>query len=313
MPAAETASGRSGLSRGHGAAAFALLIFAWASQPLFLKYFTGYLDGWTVNGVRYGMAVAIWLPYLLFHVHRGGLTPGIYRDAWIPAGCHLFGQICWGLSPYYNDASVMHFIGRSTFLFMIIFGFFLLHEERLLFVRPVFWLGVAGTIAGVLFMYAGGTDIGSTSPLGVLLLLGAGAGWASYGVTIKKYMHRHRARLSFAVISLYTAPALWVAMFLMGDWAQIAHVPLPTWGWIFASAVTGIALAHVMLYVVLKQYGPIVSDGVFQLIPFVTVVGAYILFGERMTPLQWVGGCVLIGAAYALLLAKRAAGTPPGA
>lgn len=312
MPTADSAGVGSTLHGRHGTIAFILVILTWASMPLFLKHFTQFLDGWTVNGLRYGIAVLIWLPYLIVHIRSHALTPGIYKDAWIPAGCHIFGQVCWGLSPYHNDASIMHFIGRSTFLFMILFGFLLLHEERKLFVRPVFWLGVAGTIGGVLCMYAGGSEQGSTSLLGVLLLLGAGAGWAAYGVTVKKYMGRHSARLSFAVISMYTAPVLIAIMFLMGDWRLIGDLSVPTWGWMVLSAITGIAMAHVLLYVVLKQYGPIVSDGVFQLIPFITVLGAYVLFGERMTPLQWVGGLILIGAAYALLLAKREAATQPG-
>lgn len=305
MSTADVTPPAASMRRGHGALAFILVILTWASMPLFLKHFTHFLDGWTVNGLRYSIAVLMWLPYLLYYVRRGSLNPRIFRDAMIPAGCHAFGQICWGLSPYYNDASVMHFIGRSTFLFMIVFGFLLLHEERKLIARPVFWLGVAGTVAGVLLMYRGGAAYGNTSPLGVLLLLGAGAGWAAYGVTVKKFMGRHGARISFAVISLYTAPVLIAIMFLFGDWTLIARLTLPTWGWLVLSAITGIAMAHVLLYVVLKQYGPIVTDGVFQLIPFITVFGAYLLFGERMSGMQWAGGCVLIGAAYALLTAKR--------
>lgn len=171
--------------------------------------------------------------------------------------------------------------------------------------QGAFWLGALGTVAGVLFMYQGGAEVGSTSIVGVLLLLGAGMGWAAYGVTIKKFMGAHGARQSFAVVSLYTAPGLWLMMALWGDSSVIAGLAWSTWGWLVLSAVLGIALAHVLLYVVVKQFGPIVSDGVFQLIPFVTVVGAYILFDEAMTGLQWIGGCVLILAAYALLLAKR--------
>lgn len=300
-----TADGGNAVRHGRGAAAFVLVILSWASMPLFMKHFTAYMDGWTMNGVRYSVAVLVWCPYLIWQIRQGRLTPGLFKDALIPAGCHMFGQICWGLAPYYNDASIMHFIGRSTFLFMILFGFWLLHEERKLIARPVFWLGVAGTVIGVLCMYRGGATYGNTSVLGVLLLLGAGMGWASYGVMIKKYMGRHRARMSFAVVSLYTVPGLLTLMFLLGDWSVIPQWDATIWSLLVVSALLGIALAHVLLYVVLKQYGPIVSDGVFQLIPFVTVLGAYILFGERMSPLQWVGGCILIGASYALLLAKR--------
>ena len=302
---ADVTGASSSLNRAQATSAFVLVVLTWASMPLFMKYLTAYMDGWVMNGLRYSIAVLIWLPYLAFQWRAGRLTQGLFRDALAPALCHWFGQACWGLSPYHNDASIMHFIGRSTFFFMIMFGFILLKEERRLMRQGAFWLGALGTVAGVLFMYQGGAEVGSTSIVGVLLLLGAGMGWAAYGVTIKKFMGAHGARQSFAVVSLYTAPGLWLMMALWGDSSVIAGLAWSTWGWLVLSAVLGIALAHVLLYVVVKQFGPIVSDGVFQLIPFVTVVGAYILFDEAMTGLQWIGGCVLILAAYALLLAKR--------
>lgn len=294
-------------SRHAGAAAFSLVILSWASMPLFLKYLTGYLDGWTVNGLRYTVSILLWTPFILIQIKRGAWVRSLWRDAWIPACGHAFGQVCWGLAPYHNDASIMHFIGRSTFLFMIVFSFLFLHEERKLIARPIFWLGVAGTVAGVLLMYFGGASHGGTSLTGVLLLLGAGAGWATYGVAVRRNMGYYSAPVTFGAISLYSAPVLLIMMFGLGDWRAAADLPLPAWGWLTLSAVTGITLAHVLLYVVIRRYGPIVSDGVFQLIPFLSVLGASLLFGERMSGLQWTGGLVMVGAAYALLAAKREA------
>ena len=301
MPDAETSR------RANGPIAFTLLILTWSSAPLFLKHFTQFLDGWTVNGIRYSVAALIWLPFLVMQQRRGKVTPGLYKAACIPAACHIISQVCWGLSPYHNDASIMHFIGRSTFLFMIVLSFLFLREERLLLRRPVFWLGVTGTIIGILSMYAGGARTGSTSPLGVALLLGTGLGWALYGVTVKKYLSVFGSRESFAVVSLYTVPVHLTLLFGVGEWQAMAGVQLQTWMLMLLAALLTTALAHVLLYEVLRQYGPIVSDGVFQLIPFGTVLGAYLLFGERLTALQWSGGLMLVAAAYALILAKRQA------
>jgi drug/metabolite transporter (DMT)-like permease len=291
-----------------GRLAFPLLIITWASTPLFLKHFTHHLDAWTVNGVRYTVAALLWLPFVLLCHRRGELSTDLFRAALYPAASHILAQICWGLAPYYNDASIMHFIGRSTFLFMILLSFLLLHEERRLISRPVFWLGVAGTLAGVVLMYLGGARSGSTSLIGILLLLCTGFGWAAYGVSVKKFMIHYGARISFAVVCLYTAPILLALMAAFGTPTELRHLSAPNWSLIILAAILSTALAHVLLYEVLKQYGPIVSDGVFQIIPFVTVLGAHLFLGEQMTRLQWFGGLVLIGAAYALLLARRQAG-----
>ncbi len=42
--------------------------------PIFLRYFTDYLDAWTVNGVRYSIGALFWLPFLLF-LERDPVTP----------------------------------------------------------------------------------------------------------------------------------------------------------------------------------------------------------------------------------------------
>ncbi len=286
------------------ASAFTIVVLSWASMPLFLKYLTAYLDGWTVNGLRYFVAVLVWSPAIVILARRGELTRALFRNAWIPACGHTVGQVCWGLAPYHNDASIMHFIGRSTFLFMIVFSFLFLHEERRLIGRPVFWVGVAGTVLGVFFMYWGGAGHGGTSLLGIALLLGAGAGWATYGVSVKRNMNQYSSYATFGVIGLYSLPVLLLMMFGLGEWQEMFQMPRVAWGWLVLSALTGILLAHILLYVVIRQYGPIVSDGVFQLIPFLSVVGAFILFDERMTPLQWGGGVIMVIAAYALLKAK---------
>ena len=280
-------------------------VLIWSSMPLFLKHFTHILDAWTVNGTRYTVAVLFWLPAVLWSYRTKIRGTGILRAAILPAVFHAGGQICWALSPYYNDASVMHFIARASFLFVMLFGFLLLAEERVLMRRPLFWIGAAGTITGVFFMYVGGVGTGSITPVGMVLLLATAACWALYGIMIKRCMHAYSVRMSFGVISIYTVPVLWVLMFAFGDWRQLADVGPNDWALLVFSGLGGIALCHVLLYVVIRHLGPIITDGTFQLIPFLTVLGAWLLFEERMSVMQWAGGILLVAAAYFFIMTRH--------
>ncbi len=284
------------------------VIIIWSSIPLFLKHFTGILDAWTVNAIRYVLAALFWLPYVLREYRTRIRGTRLLVDAIWPAIFHTVGQALWALAPYYNDASIMHFIGRMSFLFSMLFGYILLKQERGLFRQPLFWAGAAGTFAGIVLMYVGGVGEGSTSPLGLAILIATAASWAMYGVSVRRRLRAYSARLGFGVISLYTAPMLLLVMFLWGDWTRAAHVDAWNGFLIAVSAIGGISLGHVLLYKAIQHIGPIVTDGAFQLLPFLTAVGAMFLLGEAMTGLQWTGGVFLVAAAYALLMTKT---TPP--
>lgn len=285
--------------------ALALTILAWAMAPLVLKYFTGVMDGWTVNGLRYLFTAVFWLPLVV--ARRREIPPGrnIWRDAWIPAMFHMLGQAGWGLAPYYNDASVMNFVSRASFLLTIVAGFWLLRGERRLARRPLFWVGVVATLGGLVAMFAGGLHAGNTSVRGMGILLWTSACWSLYAVQVRKRMHGYPARLAFGAVSILVVPGLTVALFLFGDWRAMFALTTAQWALLAVSAWIGIALGHVLFYQALRALGPVVAEGSLSLIPFVTFLAAHLVFGERLTRGQWLGGLLLIGAVFALLHARR--------
>ena len=280
-------------------------IFIFASIPIFLKSFTDDLDAWTVNGIRYTCAALIWAPYV-WRQRRNYDHDGvvIWKAALLPALANMASQTGWALAPYYNDASVISFIIRCAFGFTILFGFFFLHEERSLLRRPVFWLGCAGIVAGVFALYWGGVQLENMTPLGIAILVVNAACWGLYAVMVKKYVSMFPARLSFGVISLYTAAGLIVMALCLGDIGEMATVTPATYGWMALSAVLGIAVGQVLLYRAIYTVGPVVTEGAFSLVPFVAAIAAFIILGEQLSGLQWTGGIVLALSSLALVRAK---------
>lgn len=288
--------------------ALAATIAAWASVPLVLKYFATHtrLDGWTVNGLRYLFTSIFWLPFVV-RMAKGdpAACKGVVRAAWVPALLHMVGQASWGLAPYFNDASVMNFVSRISFLLTLVAGFWLLREERALSRSPLFWIGVAGSIVGLLAMFEGGLHTGNTSLPGMLLILGASTCWAFYAVFVRKRMQDYPARLGFGVVSLLVVPGLTALMFTFGDWRAAQDLTVQQWILLAVSGWIGISMGHVLYYHAVRTLGPIVSEGSLAMIPFVTAMLGGMLLGEHLLPSQWTGGTLLVAASLCLLAAKR--------
>lgn len=284
--------------------ALGIAILFWAGVPLLLKLFTHRLDAWTVNGLRYTFAALFWLPFVIRHRRDVPTGRNIWKDAIPPAACHAIGQMLFGLTPYFNDATVINFVSRSSFLFVTLFGFFMLREERPLAHDPLFWVGVAGTLAGLVAMFFGGLGTSSTSAAGMGILLATAALWGLYSVLVRKFMRGYNVRLAFGVVSLYAAPSLLALMFAVGQWKPILHLEVSLWILIWISAIAGIALGHVLFYRAIHALGPITSEGSLLLIPFVTSVLAFFTLGERLGHLQWIGGLILVFGCLFLILAK---------
>ena len=99
-------------------ASLVVAILCWGSIPIFLRYFTNFLGPWTVNGIRYSTAAVFWLPFVLVLWPRSrrdassaGRSP--WRDALVPFLVNVFGQVGYGVSPYFLPASTTWFTNSS--------------------------------------------------------------------------------------------------------------------------------------------------------------------------------------------------------
>ena len=280
------------------------MVVCWASVPLFLKHFTANLDAWTVNAVRYGVASVLLLPFAISCCRHPVAGRNIWRDALVPAAVNTLGQVGWALIPYYLDASVMGFGIRSSFLFAVMAGLWLLPEERALMRSPLYLSGAGICVTGMVMLFAGVTRAHG-SVVGYVILLATSAVWGFYGVCVRKFMHGYSSRHAFSVICLYTAVILAVLMAACGHGQVLASCPPGLWLTLAVSAVIGIVVPHILMYTVVRRFGPLIEAGSELTTPFLTFAGAALLFGERLTSAQWVGGIGVICGSACMVLAHR--------
>ena len=286
-------------------------IVCYGITPVFLKYFVDYLDPWTVNGVRYTTGALFWLPFVVLLLNRSEASlPAVprrrvWRAALLPAAINLAGQVGWGVTPYFLDATVIGFVYKLHFLFTILFGFLLIREERALAREPWFYIGAVTCFAGVAVMFLKDLlESEGQSLIGMAILMITTILFGAYAVAVRRCMAGYPARLSFGVISLYTAPGLVTLMFLFGDYRALGELPGWMWAFVIASAVSGIAVAHVLYYRAIHGLGAIVSTGLLMATPFVTLAGSQLLLREQLSALQISGGLTVVGGGVMLVLAQ---------
>ncbi len=297
-------------------------MLSWGAIPIFLRYFVAdqKLDPWAVNAFRYSVAALFWLPVVLVlgrrQHHSGAMAGrGVWRDALVPAAINVVAQETYGISPAYASAPAIGFTLRLSFLFALLFGLLLIPEERLLVRRKRFVAGALMCLAGLGAMFAASlVEKGNITPAGMAILVLSTACWGAYAVAVRKCVPGYPARLSFGVISLYTAAGLIVLAALFGKPSDLARAGGATWAALVGSAFLGIAFGHVLYYRGIHRLGPIVASGLLLATPFFTYAGAAVVRGETLTLLQTLGGLAVVGGGGLLVAAKAAIerALPPG-
>lgn len=293
-----------------GLLALAFVIVTWSLIPIVLKYFSYRLDRWTVTGFRSLVATGFLLPFFLRECRLGRVSPGIWRRALWPSVFNLGGQILWSVAPYYNQAGILMFVGRSAFLFSILYSIILLPEERRTARSPAFLVGAALTVSGLFLMFLGCRSAQGTSPAGLLIMIGTAACWGMYGVSLKTWLKPDPAGHSFPLVCIYTSPVYAIIFFVFGEPASLADLSAPDLGLLIISAILAIGLGHTFSWLVFRTFGPILTEGFYQTIPFFAAVLAGLLLGEQLVPFQWAGGITIIcgsGVLFYLLMRSRRA------
>lgn len=290
-----------------------LTLVGWSSVPLFIKHFASSLDLWTSNGWRYGFSAVLWAPVLIVAAARRRIPVGLWRAAIIPSLFNALGQTAFAWSYYKVDPTTATFGLRTQIVFVAVGAYLLFPTERAVLRTPTAWVGIGAVligVAGTIFLAPGASDGAPTHAFGVFLSLSAGALFAGYGLSVRRFMHGFHPIVAFAAISQYTAA---ICLGLMLTLARSHHTGAWNAGadaWalsniqfalLLLSAVIGIALGHVFYYIAIARLGVAVSSGVLQLQPFCVAIGAWLVFATPLTSGQLASGLLAVVGAAALL------------
>jgi len=274
----------------------------WAVNPIFIKYLASFLDCWTQNLLRYGVACVFWLPVLVVCLATGRLDRRICTRAIPPAAANVIMQTFWAAAFYYIDPALMDLVMKSSVLWIAGISLVLFPQERSLLRSVRFWLGMTLSILGVAGVTAFKQGFGERQTLiGILFAAAAAFFWAWYAVGVRVAFRNTDSRIGFSVISVYTVAGLLILNLIWGNPRQALALTPGQWACLAVSAILGIAVAHVLFYSAIRRIGATIPSLVILLTPFIVVALSHVFFGETLNPMQWASGLVLlVGAALAV-------------
>lgn len=270
-------------------------VLCWAIVPLFLKYFTSFVDGWVANGLRYPIVALLYVPWLIAFARKGQLTSRMWKLALLPAIINTISQAAWAWAPYYIDPGFMAFLVRLSILWTVLGSFILFQDERRLLKSSQFWMGFLLALGGfILLTFSGNPFSTKSTTIGIILVLFTSIGWAGYQLSVRRNMQEIDSRAAFGMISVITSFGLLVFMFSFGKINQIVVLPPHVSILIIVSGIIGIGAAHLLFYIAVKRIGVAISSSANLASVFITALLSRLLFNEILLPAQWTAGIVMI-------------------
>ena len=157
---------------------------------------------------------------------------------------------------------------------------------------------LALTSAG-LVMVVGGAGTGALDPLGAALGLGAAVVYSTYILVSQGIAGRLSPFLLSALVCSGAAMSLTAGSSLLGE-LRPGDVTTAGWGWLAGIAVVSTVAAIALFFGGLRRAGPTTASILATVEPVVTVVLAFIIFGETLGALQIAGGALVLAAVLAL-------------
>jgi drug/metabolite transporter (DMT)-like permease len=164
---------------------------------------------------------------------------------------------------------------------------------------------------GGLVLVVAGTGMGALDPLGAALALCAAVVYSTYILVSDTVVGRMRPTVLSALVCSGAAVSLTVGSTVLGQ-LRPADVTLGGWGWLACLAVVSTVGAICLFFAGLKRVGPTSASILATVEPLVTVLLAFLVFGEKLGPLQLAGGTLILAAVLALnarLPRRRSAAT----
>jgi drug/metabolite transporter (DMT)-like permease len=217
---------------------------------------------------------------------RTGLALGACGYA-IQAGCYF-------AALERIDASLLSLL-LYTFPAMVAVAAFALGRERIDRRR----LAALVLASGGLALVVAGAGAGTLDPLGAGLGLGAAVVYSTYILVSEGIVARIGPRVLSALVCTGAAASLTVGSAVLGEFRP-GELTAAGWGWLACLAVVSTVAAVSLFFAGLRRVGPTSASILSTAEPVVTVLLAFLVFGELLGPVQLLGGALVVGAVLML-------------
>jgi drug/metabolite transporter (DMT)-like permease len=153
--------------------------------------------------------------------------------------------------------------------------------------------------SGGLVLVVAGAGTGALDPLGAGLGLGAALVYSTYILVSERIAGRVRPRVLAALVCTGAAVSLTAGSALLGD-LRPGDLTAAGWGWLACLAVVSTVASISLFFAGLRRVGPTKASILATVEPLVTVLLAFLTFGETLGAVQIAGGALVLAAVLVL-------------
>jgi drug/metabolite transporter (DMT)-like permease len=146
-----------------------------------------------------------------------------------------------------------------------------------------------------LALVVAGAGTGALDPVGAALGLGAACVYSTYILVSEGVAVRMRPTVLSAIVCSGAAATLTVGAAVLGEFRPGA-LTAAGWGWLACLGAVSTVAAISLFFAGLRRVGPTVASILSTVEPLVTVGLAAIVFGEVLSPVQLIGGALVLSA-----------------
>lgn len=274
------------------------VVLIWGLNFVLTKYTMQEMQPLVFNGFRFVLA-SLFLCGLVL-LREKSLRVG--REDWgrliilgVVGG--MLHQIFWIKGLELTKAGNSSLLISTNPIFIALLAAFLRLER----VTARMWAGILLSFGGIALIVINSSQelgMGRSTSLGDGLTLLSAICWAAYAVLARPLLNRYSPLKLIALAATAGTPFLLLAAipeFQVQDWAAIS------WrGWIglAASTVFSLSLAYLLYFHAVRLMGNARTAVYDNLVPVVAILGAAIVLGEAIGPLQIAGAAVILVGTY---------------
>lgn len=257
----------------------------------------------TLLAVRFVLAAGVFWLLVVVTGAAGDLRELERRDLGIAlalgAGGYALQAGCYFAALERIDASLLSLL-LYTFPAMVAVAAVSLGRDRMTRRR----LSALGLSLGGLVLVLSGSPAGGLDPVGAALGIGAALTYTTYILVSDGIAGRVRPQVLAALVCTGAAMSLTVGAALLGQ-LHPGDLTLAGWGWLGGIALVSTVAAVSLFFAGLRRVGPTSASILATVEPVVTVVLAFLVFSERLGPVQLAGGALVLAAVPVLSAQKK--------
>src|SRR5215207_7789399 len=162
--------------------------------------------------------------------------------------------------------------------------------------------------SGGLALVVAGAGAGAIDPLGAALGRGAAVVYSAYILVSDGIVGRVRPRVLSALVCTGAAVPLTAVSALLGE-LRPGELTAAGWGWLSCLAAVSTVASISLFFAGLRRVGPTTASILATVEPLVTVLLAFLVFGEVLGAVQLVGSALVLAAVLALHARPRRPGS----